>query len=296
MSGKLSVYGDNETQKADLAYVRDVMNQPLLTREREKELAVAWREKGDEEALHNLTKAYSRLVVATATRFRHYGLPIGDLIQEGNVGLMQAAERFEPERDIRFSTYAKWWIRSFIQDYILKNWSIVRTGSTSAQKQLFFNLRRLRAQLANVTTDSLAPEDRQKIADILHVSIRDVENMENRLAGHDLSLSTPIGEESNEDWVDTLTDQNPSPETEALEEYDRSVRRHWLEASLRQLPIRERQIIQCRHLSDSPLTLEQIGEMMNISKERVRQLESRALRKMKYHLARNIHDVKDVLW
>ncbi|WP_075261599.1 RNA polymerase factor sigma-32 [Candidatus Odyssella acanthamoebae] len=296
MSEKLSVYGDHQTQKADLAYVRGVMNQPVLSREKEMELATAWREKGDEHALHDLTKAYSRLVVATATRFRHYGLPIGDLIQEGNVGLMQAAERFEPERDVRFSTYAKWWIRSFIQDYILKNWSIVRTGSTSAQKQLFFNLRRLRAQLASVTTDHLAPQDRQKIADILKVSVREVETMENRLAAHDLSLSNPIGEESHEDWVDTLADEGPSPETEALEEYDRCVRRHWLEASLRQLPIRERQIIQCRHLTDTPLTLEQIGDLMNISKERVRQLETRALRKMKHHLTRNIHDVKDVLW
>lgn len=296
MSGKVSVYGDNETQKADLAYVRDVMNQPVLSREKEMALAVAWREQADQAALHELTKAYSRLVVATATRFRHYGLPIGDLIQEGNVGLMQAAERFEPEREIRFSTYAKWWIRSHIQDYILRNWSIVRTGSTSAQKQLFFNLRRLRAQLASITTENLQPQDRQKIAEILNVSVNDVENMENRLSGHDLSLSSPIGDDSNEEWVDILTDQNPSPETEALEEYDRSVRRHWLEASLRQLPIRERQIIQCRHLTDTPLTLEQIGDMMSISKERVRQLEARALRKMKHHLTRNIHDVKDVLW
>lgn len=292
----MSVYGDNETQKADLAYVRDVMNQPVLSREKEMALAVAWREQADQVALHELTKAYSRLVVATATRFRHYGLPIGDLIQEGNVGLMQAAERFEPEREIRFSTYAKWWIRSHIQDYILRNWSIVRTGSTSAQKQLFFNLRRLRAQLASITTENLQPKDRQKIAEILNVSVTDVENMENRLSGHDLSLSSPIGGDSNDEWVDILTDQNPSPETEALEEYDRSVRRHWLEASLRQLPIRERQIIQCRHLTDTPLTLEQIGRMMNISKERVRQLEARALRKMKHHLTRNIHDVKDVLW
>ncbi len=296
MSGKIQVYGDDNTQRADLAYVREVMSQPILTREKEQELAHAWRDDGNERALHELTKAYSRLVISSAVKFRHYGLPIADLIQEGNVGLMQAAERFEPERDIRFSTYAKWWIRSFIQDYILRNWSIVRTGSTSAQKQLFFNLRRLRSQLASITTDTLEPQDRAKIADILHVSIRDVENMENRLSGHDLSLSSPLGDESNEDWVDTLVDQNPSPETEALEEYDRSVRRHWLESSLRQLPIRERQIIQCRHLSDSPLTLEQIGDMMNISKERVRQLEVRALRKMKHHLAKNIHDVKEVLW
>lgn len=296
MSDKISIYGDNQTQKADLAYVRDVMSQPILSREKEQELAIAWRDQADEDALHDLTKAYSRLVVATATRFRHYGLPIGDLIQEGNVGLMQAAERFEPEREIRFSTYAKWWIRSHIQDYILRNWSIVRTGSTSAHKQLFFNLRRLRAQLASVTTEQMTLQDRAKIADTLSVSIKDVETMENRLSAHDLSLSSSIGDDSNDDWVDTLVDQTPSPETEVLEGYDQAVRRHWLESSLRQLPIRERQIIQCRHLTDTPLTLEQIGEMMSISKERVRQLETRALRKMKHHLARNIHDVKDVLW
>jgi RNA polymerase sigma-32 factor len=295
VAGKLSVYGDNETQKADLAYVRGVMNQPILTREKELALATLWKDQGDEAALHQLTKAYSRLVVSTAVRFRHYGLPMGDLIQEGNVGLMHAAERFEPDREIRFSTYAKWWIRSHIQDYILRNWSIVRTGSTSAQKQLFFNLRRLRAQLATLSTDKLNTEDRQKIAEILHVSIHDVETMENRLAGHDLSLSNPVGDENTEDWVYTLIDPGPGPETETLEAYDRSVRRRWLDLSLRHLPPRERQIIRCRHLTDDPLTLEQIGDRMSISKERVRQLEARALRKMKYHLAQNIHDVKDVL-
>lgn len=284
-----------QTQKADLAYVREVMREPLLSREQEVELTRAWAEKRDEKALHLLIKAYSRLVISAAIRFRHYGLPIGDLIQEGNIGLMMAAERFEPERDVRFSTYAKWWVRSSIQDYILRNWSIVRTGSTSAQKQLFFNLRRLRLQLANVTTESMSPEERDLIAKTLKVNIRDVEDMENRIATHDLSLSNPVNEDSVGDWVDILQDETPNPEDRALSDYDALVRRHWIEASLRLLPFRERQIILLRHLAENTMTLDELGKMMHISKERVRQLECRALRKMKQHLVKNVHDVKEIL-
>jgi RNA polymerase sigma-32 factor len=288
-------FSDTETQKADLNYVRKVMKEPLLEREKEMRLAHAWHDHHDEKALHELIKAYSRLVISVAIRFRHYGLPMGDLIQEGNLGLMQAAERFEPERDVRFSTYAKWWIRSSIQDYILRNWSIVRTGSTAAQKQLFFNLRRLRAQLANLSTDNMSLEDREKIAETLHVSINDVEAMENRLAAHDLSLSNPINEDSTEEWIDSLADQNPTPESLAVTQFDTKVRRIWIDSALAHLNPRERSIILARRLTDNPITLEALGKNMNISKERVRQLEARALRKMRHHLTRHIHDVKEVL-
>lgn len=289
------IFLNDATQKADLAYVREVMREPLLGREEELKLAQAWHEHGDERALHLLIKAYSRLVISAAVRFRHYGLPMGDLIQEGNLGLLQAAERFEPEREVRFSTYAKWWVRSSIQDYILRNWSIVRTGSTAAQKQLFFNLRRLRAQLASVSAENMTPEDREKIADTLKVSIHDVEDMEGRLSGHDLSLSNPINENGNEDWVDSLVDTSPSPETSTLTNFDASVRRHWIEAAMNNLSPRERHIIISRHLSESPMTLENLGNFMHISKERVRQIEARALRKMRFHLIKNIHDVKEIL-
>lgn len=292
---KGSYFLDDQTQRSDLQYVREVMEEPLLTREEELVLTRAWAEDRDEKALHVLIRSYSRLVITAALKFRHYGLPVGDLIQEGNIGLMVAAEKFDPERDVRFSTYAKWWVRSCIQDYILRNWSIVRTGCTSAQKQLFFNLRRLRAQLADVTAENMSPEEKKKIADTLKVSIRDVEDMESRIAAHDLSLSHSLNEDSNDDWVDTILDTSPSPEDETVKEFDANVRHHWIEAAMRKLPIRERAIIHHRHLSDPPTTLEAIGKSLNISKERVRQLEARALRKMRQHLTDNIHDVKEIL-
>lgn len=295
MGFKNNHFMDDQTQKSDLHYVREVMEEPLLSREEEVVLTKAWAEDRDEKALHILIRSYSRLVITAAIKFRHYGLPIGDLIQEGNIGLMIAAEKFDPDREVRFSTYAKWWVRSCIQDYILRNWSIVRTGCTSAQKQLFFNLRRLRAQLADVTAENMSSEEKKLIADTLHVTIRDVEDMESRIAAHDLSLSNSLNEDSNEDWVDTILDNSPSPEEETVEVFDATVRHHWLESAMRKLPIRERAIIYHRHLNDPPTTLEAIGKSLNISKERVRQLEARALRKMRQHLTDNIHDIKEFL-
>lgn len=291
----MTSFTNDDTQKADLAYIREVMREPLLTREHELNLACAWHDHEDEKALHKMIRAYSRIVVAAAVRFRHYGLPLGDLIQEGNLGLMQAASRFEPERGVRFSTYAKWWIRASIQDYILRNWSIVRTGSTTAQKQLFFNLRRLRAQLATLTTEMMQPEERKKIAEQLKVSIRDVEDMENRLAAHDLSLSVPMGEDGNEEWLDLIPDIRPTPEKVTSDLFDAAVRKHWVQSALHHLTPRERKIILCRYLSDDPITLETVGNEMGISKERVRQLEARSLRKMRFHLLKNIRDIKEVL-
>lgn len=291
----MTMFTNDDTQKADLTYVREVMREPILSREYELELANAWHDEHNEKALHEMIRAYSRLVISAAVRFRHYGLPMGDLIQEGNIGLMQAAARFDPLRGVRFSTYAKWWIRSSIQDYILRNWSIVRTGSTTAQKHLFFNLRRLRAQLANVTTETMQPADREKIAEDLHVSIKEVEDMENRLAAHDLSLSNPVGDGTQEEWVDSLPDTRPDPEAAAFDLYDTTVRKHWIKSALLNLTVRERQIILSRHLSESPMTLEAVGGIMGISKERVRQLEARSLRKMRFHLLKNIHDVKEIL-
>src|SRR5476651_893041 len=168
---------DPETQRANLSFIKAAMKVPMLSREDEFDLARRWREQGDTAALHGLVGAYTRLVVSTATRFRNYGLPMGDLVQEGNVGLMQAAARFEPEREVRFSTYATWWIRAAIQDYVLRNWSIVRTGTTAAQKSLFFNLRRLRAKIEDFSGRPLTHEGRLKIAAELKVELADVEAM-----------------------------------------------------------------------------------------------------------------------
>ncbi|MCE3230254.1 MAG: polymerase sigma 70 [Alphaproteobacteria bacterium] len=283
------------TQQADLDYIRQLMDQPLLKKDEEHDLALAWHDEHDEKALHLLVQAYMRLVVSTAVRFRHYGIALSDLIQEGNLGLMYAAERFDPEREVRFSTYARWWIRSHIQEFILRNWSIVRTGSTAAQKQLFFNLRRLKAQISKISTDQMTLEERNHIAQTLHVPLHEVEDMENRLASHDLSLSQPMNDTGSDDWMDSLADQNPDPEASAALNLDDSIRRLWIQGAMHSLSPRERMIITVRRLADHPTTLEDIGKRLKISKERVRQLEVRAIRKMRHHLLHNIQDLKEML-
>lgn len=293
IGGIMAAFTDTETQNSDLAYVRSIMKEPVLSREDELKLAQAWYEHKDEQALKQLIKCYSRLVVTAAVRFRHYGLPIGDLIQEGNVGLLYAAERFEPQRDVRFSTYARWWIRSSIQDYILRNWSIVRTGSTAPQKQLFFNLKRLRAQLAALSTDILSPEDREHIASVLNVTINDVEEMEHRTAAHDLSLNTYINDDGTESWGDNIPDERPSPENNVFEFHDEIIQKEWIESALHCLSPRERKVIVARRLSDTPFTLEAIGQHLNISKERVRQIERNAFNKLRTRLLNHLQDFKN---
>ena len=199
------------SQSAERRFFRESINAPMLTREHEYELATRWREQEDVSALHEIITAYTRLVISTATRFRNYGLPIADLIQEGSVGLLQAAARFEPERAVRFSTYASWWIRSAMQDFVLRNWSIVRTGTTASQKSLFFNLRRLRAKIG-AADGPLGREGRQRIAAELKVRLRDVEMMEGRLAASDQSLNAPVGENGEHEWQDFIADTRPLPE------------------------------------------------------------------------------------
>lgn len=288
------VVDNTETRKADLAYVREAMGQNFLGREEEVILALAWRDMQDEQALHRIIEAHTRLVVSMALRFRRYGLPIGDLIQEGNIGLLQAAARFDPQRNVRFSSYAKWWIRSSIQDYVLRHWSIVRTGSTTNQKQLFFNLRRLRAQLENVA-DMMSEEQRQDIADTLRVSVEDVAMMEGRLARKDLSLNMLVHQDGSTHWVDTIVDDGPTPEMEVMDRRDAHAIRFWLRNAMRPLDSRERQVIRLRHLSDPQKTLATTGEEIGVSKERVRQIEGRAIRKMRHHLINHIRHVRDVL-
>ena len=279
---------DPETQRANLNYIRASMREPLLSRETELSLARRWREEGDEAALHEMVRAYTRLVVSTAGRFRNYGLPMGDLVQEGNVGLMQAAARFEPDRDVRFSTYAAWWIRSAMQDFILRNWSIVRTGTTAAQKSLFFNLRRLRARIEDVSASQLSPEGRQWIADELKVDKGDVEAMEMRLSASDQSLNAPIGESSEDNWQDFLSDDRPSPEEVVIGMRDSETRSRWLAEALQGLSSREQTIIRERRLREDGATLEQLGQQLGVSKERVRQLEHRALGKLRASMARYV--------
>ncbi|UEM20358.1 RNA polymerase factor sigma-32 [Skermanella mucosa] len=287
---------DPETQRANLTFIKASMREPLLSRDHEFELARNWREDGDEAALHDLVRAYTRLVVSTASRFRNYGLPMGDLVQEGNVGLMQAAARFEPDREVRFSTYAAWWIRSAMQDYILRNWSIVRTGTTAAQKSLFFNLRRLRAKIEDASNNgALTQAGRMKIATELKVEVHEVEAMEMRLSGADQSLNAPISDSSEDDWQDFLADQRPSPEDVVIGMRDSNTRSKWLAEALGELSPRERTIISQRRLRDDGATLEELGRELGVSKERVRQLEHRAMLKLKESMMRRVELSSDLL-
>lgn len=280
---------DQSTQRANLDYIRQTMSEPLLEREHEFELARAWREKGDQRALHELVKSYTRLVVAVAAKFKNYGLPMGDLIQEGNIGLMQAANRFEADRDVRFSTYATWWIRASIQDYVLRNWSIVRTGTTSAQKSLFFNMRRLRAKIEGAATErGLTTEGREKIAKTLGVRMQDVEEMEGRMSGGDQSLNATISDDGEEEYQSLLVDTRPNPEDVVIGMKDAQARSKWLNDALKTLSEREQNIIRERHLGYETVTLEDLGKKLGVSKERVRQLEARAIEKLRTSLTARV--------
>ena len=286
---------DPSTQKANLAYIKTSMNAPMLEKEHEFDLARKWRDDKDEAALHEMIQSYTRLVISVASKFKHYGLPIGDLIQEGNIGLMQAANRFDPERDIRFSTYATWWIRSAIQDYVLRNWSIVRTGTTAAQKSLFFNLRRLKAQINNEDSfeTGLNANDVSLIAEELNVKEEEVLKMNGRLSGNDQSLNMRLSDDTNEEWQTFLEDDGPNPEDVVLQMKDSKSRSEWLNSAMKMLNEREVQIIKDRHLQHKTVTLETLGDQLGISKERVRQIEKRAMEKLKISLEGSHENPKD---
>lgn len=270
-------------------FIRLAMTAPYLERDEEQELAQNWRDYGDQEALNRMTMAHMRLVISMAGKFRNYGLPIGDLIQEGHVGLLEAAARFEPEREVRFSTYATWWIRASMQDYILRNWSIVRGGTSSAQKALFFNLRRLRARLAAGSDTLSSASIYEEIATALGVQTADVATMDSRLSAPDSSLNAPLsGESDSMERMDFLVSDAPLPDEVASEAIDMERRNGWLKDALGALNPRELRIIEERRLKDDGATLAELGDVLGISKERVRQLEARAMEKLKVALvARN---------
>ena len=263
--------------------VRAAMAAPYLEREEEHELAVAWKERDDQEALHKITRAHMRLVISMASKFRYFGLPMGDLIQEGHVGLLEAAARFDPSRDVRFSTYATWWIRASMQDYILRNWSIVRGGTSSAQKALFFNLRRLRARLAQGSVALTRTETYKEISTALRVSEKDVALMDSRLSAPDHSLNAPVSndEEGGADRMDFLVSDDPTPDVIVEDMIDVERKHDWLYKALDVLNERELKIIRERRLRDEGATLEALGNKLGISKERARQIENRALEKLR---------------
>jgi RNA polymerase sigma-32 factor len=265
-------------------FVKAAMNAPFLSREDEHALAVRWKDLKDERALHALAAAHMRLVIAIAARFRHYGLPMADLIQEGHVGLLEAGARFEPEREVRFSTYATWWIRASIQDYILRNWSIVRGGTSSAQKALFFNLRRLRARLTQSAAADPTIDIHAGIAEAVGVSKADVALMEVRMSGSDMSLNAPLTESDGNgasERMDFLVDAAPLPDEAVGDAIDSERRVGWLRSAMTVLSEREMNILRARRLSEESATLEALGDRLGISKERVRQIESRAMEKLK---------------
>ncbi len=274
--------------KAKRAMIRAAMKAPYLDRGEEHELALRWKEHRDQDAMHRITTAHMRLVISMAMKFRYFGLSMGDLIQEGHVGLLEAAARFEPEREVRFSTYATWWIRASMQDYILRNWSIVRGGTSSAQKALFFNLRRLRARLAQGPETLSGSALYKEISSALGVSEADVAMMDSRLSGPDTSLNAPLVDDGggSADRMDFLVSDAPLPDEIVGETIDVERRSGWLKNALGVLNEREMRIIAERRLQDEGATLEALGETLGISKERVRQIESRALEKLKSALVK----------
>jgi RNA polymerase sigma-32 factor len=268
---------------------REAMRAEMLDAETELALARAWRDNGDEKALHRLVNAYMRLAVSMASKYNRYGNSMSDLIQEAGIGLLKAAEKFDPDRGVRFSTYAVWWIKASIQDSVMRNWSLVRTGSTSSQKSLFFNYHRVVARLERegrshgVAID--APRLREMVAEELGVSLSDVEMMEARLAGSDFSLNARQSDDDGaREWLDTLEDDAPAASESVERASDLERARGWIVGALDALNSRERKIIIERKLRDTPRTLERIGEELGVSKERVRQLEAQALSKMRSHL------------
>ncbi len=261
-------------------YLQEIRKFPMLSPEEELSLAKRWKEEGDEKAAHKLVTSHLRLVAKIAMGYRGYGLPVGELISEGNVGMMQAVKRFDPDRGFRLATYAMWWIRAAIQEYILHSWSLVKMGTTAAQKKLFFNLRRLKAQMSALEDGDLQQEQVAKIARTLQVPEQDVVSMNRRLASPDHSLNAPVRADSEGEWQDWLVDDQDTQETELAEREDMSNRRALLGEALKTLNERERHILIERRLKDEATTLEELSQQYGISRERVRQIEVRAFEKL----------------
>jgi RNA polymerase sigma-32 factor len=261
-------------------YLQEIRKFPLLEPDEEYMLAKRWREHGDVEAAHRLVTSHLRLVAKIAMGYRGYGLPVAELISEGNVGMMQAVKRFDPERGFRLATYAMWWIRAAIQEYILHSWSLVKMGTTAAQKKLFFNLRKLKNKLQAVEEGGLTPENVTKIAEALHVPEQDVVSMDQRLASPDHSLNAPLRAESEGEWQDWLVDDTDDQETRLADREELSNRRDLLAEAMKGLNKRERHILSERRLREEPRTLEELSQEYGISRERVRQIEVRAFEKL----------------
>jgi len=261
-------------------YLQEIRRFPMLTLDAERSLARRWQKNKDHEAAHQMVNSHLRLVAKIAMGYRGYGLPVGDLISEGNVGIMQAVKRFDPERGFRLATYAMWWIRAAIQEYILHSWSLVKMGTTAAQKKLFFNLRKLKNKLSAIEEGDLTPEHLSAISEHLNVSEAEVVSMNRRIAGPDNSLNAPLREEGDGEWQDWLVDDTTDQEQRLAENQELTNRRHLLGSALDGLKEREREIFFERRLKDDPSTLDLLSRRYGISRERVRQIEVRAFEKV----------------
>jgi RNA polymerase sigma-32 factor len=261
-------------------YLQEIKKFPILSAEEEYMLAKRYKEHGDTEAAHKLVTSHLRLVAKIAMGYRGYGLPVTDLISEGNVGIMQAVKKFDPERGFRLATYAMWWIRAEIQEYVLHSWSLVKIGTTAAQKKLFFNLKKLKNQLSSIDTGNLSPENAREIASRLNVKEAEVLDMDNRLFSGDQSLNVQIGEEGDTEWQDMLVDSNDTQDNILANSNELSFRKKIFEQALEVLNDREKEIISLRKLKDKPVKLEELSKKFNISRERVRQIEDKAFEKL----------------
>lgn len=261
-------------------YLEEIRQFPMLEPQEEYMLAKSWREHGDRDAAHRLVTSHLRLVARIAMGYRGYGLPVGEVISEGNVGLMQAVKRFDPDKGFRLATYAMWWIRAAIQEYILRSWSLVKMGTTAAQKKLFFNLRKIKGQLKALEEGDLRPDQVKQIATRLGVTEEDVVSMNRRLAG-DSSLNAPVRNDAESgEWQDWLVDETMDQETALAESEERDQRRGMLNDALKGLNERERRVFEARRLADDPLTLEELSAEFGVSRERIRQIEVRAFEKV----------------
>ena len=264
-------------------YLNDIKKFPMLEADEEFTLAKDYVDSGDKGAAHKLVTSHLRLVAKIAMGYRGYGLPIGEVISEGNVGLMRAVQKFDPDRGFRLATYAMWWIRAQIQEYILRSWSLVKIGTTAAQKKLFFNLRRLKGEINAIDGGALKPEQVSEIAERLGVENDDVTMMEGRMSGGDASLNAPVkaGEDGDGEWQDWLEDEAATPEMVVVEDSERDARRKVLVAAMGGLNERERDILMARRLADPPQTLEELAQEHDVSRERIRQIETRAFEKLR---------------
>lgn len=265
-------------------YLQQVRRFPMLSAEEEFMLAKRWQEHGDVSAAHRLVTSHLRLVIKIASGFKGYGLPLGELVAEGNIGLMQAVKRFDPDRGFRLATYAMWWIKAAMQEFVLRSWSLVKIGSSATQKRLFFNLRKLKNRIQSAHEGDLHPEEAQAIANQLNVTTEEVIDMDRRLSAHDKYLHDPVGEEGGGEFIDLLPEPSANQEARMAENQEYTLRRTKFLAAMETLNARERAILMARRMQEEPVTLEELSQEYGISRERVRQIEAKAMEKLQQHV------------